>query len=394
MTHLPEATLAELFVADHCHLRIPSLPDWVEPTAEFLVQRAQQSGVVTSTRAHRLMTALHEGLSNAIIHGNLGISSELKERDDESFVREVAQRCSDPVLSARVVDIRVSFQGRTACWVITDEGAGFDHAGVLRRLDEGDYDPTKPSGRGLMLMRAFVDEIRYERDGRRLLLFLHPGEGAEKRTVERVPMARNVRVAPIDERGQVHWLNGHEALMRNVSAEGIGLLQVKERMNDRVLITIPTEGEPVAVPAEVRHWREISADIVEVGCRFHRPINLTALGLPTQEQEKESAVARLIRRLSDRQTPGERRQAQRVVYHQPIQVESHQGPMVRGFARDLSRTGISFYTSKAIPLDLATLQLPMGDDSVARVPAHVVRCRQLLEGFYEVAAMFGESRPR
>lgn len=384
-----ELSFADTFIRDQCHLRIPSAPDWVEPTAEYLMQRAKHWGVVTEVTSYRLVTVLHEALTNAIIHGNLEISSELKEQDDDGFMRQVALRCADPNYSRRVVDIRALFEGKSARWVISDQGAGFDHAAILRRLDAGEYDPLKPSGRGLMLIRAFVDEMSYEDNGRRLILTIHPSWEEEKRGQERVPMTRGVRVAPIDAEGRIDWLQGHEALMRNVSTTGISLLQDQGVETRRVLITISTGGEPVAVPAEIRHWREVAEGVVEVGCSFQKPISLHSLGIPSSEQRQESAIHRLVRRLVDRAPPGERRLAPRVIYHEPIEIERPGVASIRGFARDLSRSGISFFTSLPVPLDPVTLSLPMGDDSTARVTARIVRCTQLIDGFYDIAARFG-----
>src|SRR5262245_61286706 len=128
--------LLDAVVTDLCHLRIPSLPGWVEPTVDYLVQRASQCGAVAAGRADRLMLALHEGLTNAVIHGNLGISSDLKERDDDSFVRTVAARSTDEAFAGKVVEIRASFDGRVARWTIVDQGDGFDYEAALRRLDE------------------------------------------------------------------------------------------------------------------------------------------------------------------------------------------------------------------------------------------------------------------
>src|SRR5262249_48070182 len=114
-TSSPDLTTAIL--ADACHLRIPSQPDWITPTVDYLIARALRSGAIDPDRDHKLTIALHEALTNAIIHGNLGISSELKERGDEEFFRAVRERMADPDRASRVVDIQASYDGRAARWV-------------------------------------------------------------------------------------------------------------------------------------------------------------------------------------------------------------------------------------------------------------------------------------
>src|SRR5262245_767249 len=165
----PAATIQ----TDHCHLRIPSQPDWIGPTVEYLVHRAVSCGAVGPDRHSKLMIALHEALTNAVIHRNLGISSELKERDDDEYCRAVSERLADPAHATRVVDVQASYDGHVARWVLHDQGSGFDAPAALRKLDEQEPDLYRVSGRGLLLMRAFTDELRYEDGGRRLVLTIY-----------------------------------------------------------------------------------------------------------------------------------------------------------------------------------------------------------------------------
>jgi anti-sigma regulatory factor (Ser/Thr protein kinase) len=370
------------------HLRVPGLPDWVEPTTDYLVARARQSGAVTAERARRLMTALHEALTNAVIHGTLGISSELKERGDDSFVKAVAARCADPAYAGRVVEVRVSHDEQVSRWAISDEGAGFDAAAALRRLDQDAPDPSQASGRGLILIRAFVDEMRYEDHGRRLVLGLRRPATEEQRAQPRRDVSRPVRVVPIDASGEIDWPAAHEALMRNVSGDGLALLQAVPAPAGRVLITIPTPGEPVAVVAEVRHWHEVGDSVVEVGCRFERPVRLADLGIECLDDPGGAAVATLVQRLAEQQRPArERRSAPRVAYTESIQVEVEGQPPIKAFGRDLSRGGVSFFTTGSVPSGVIALSLPAGEDCI-RLRAQVVRCTRLTEGFHEVAARF------
>jgi hypothetical protein len=60
-----------------------------------------------------------------------------------------------------------------------------------------------------------------------------------------------------------------------------------------------------------------------------------------------------------------------------------------GFARDLSKGGIAFITTAAIEPGLQVLTLPQGAGrSPMRVQARIVRCRKIMENFYDVAACF------
>ncbi|MGL4552685.1 MAG: ATP-binding protein, partial [Gemmataceae bacterium] len=259
---------ADAVVADHCHLRIPSLPEWIEPTVDYLVRRGSLCGGLHPNRAVKVTIALTEAVTNAIVHGNLGISSRLKEQSDRAFADAVTARCNDPHYASRLVDLRATYDGTNLRWTITDQGAGFDVEAALRRLDDPEPDPTKPSGRGLLMIRAFLDELRYEDRGRRLILTLKGNHGSEHRQADRLPFNRGVEVTPVDDAGRADWAATQPALARNISEGGMALLQSHLASRGRVLITIPTGGEPVQVPAEVRHWHALSESVLEVGCRF------------------------------------------------------------------------------------------------------------------------------
>jgi anti-sigma regulatory factor (Ser/Thr protein kinase) len=386
MDPCPDALdFAAAFVSDHCRLRIGSQPEWITLTVDFLIQRARQCGAVQPARANRLMIALHEALTNSVIHGNLGISSELKERGDQAFAEAVASRCADPAFASRVVEVQASYDGAVGRWVFRDQGAGFDFPGTLHRLENEEPDPLQPSGRGLFLIRAFTDEMRYEEGGRKLTLTLR-GD-VEKRARMRYPLAQTVRVAPINADGEVNWDASHEALARDISTHGISFLQSQLGGSTRVLITIPTAGEPISLPAEVRRWDQVG-DMVEVGCRFETPAAPQGSAWPVDPSS--DALGRLVDRLARQQKPlEERRVAPRLPYTEVVSVELPGQEAVRGFARNLSRAGIAFFTTISLPLDVVRLHLPATEEAPAiSVRAQLVRCARLTDGFYDVAARF------
>jgi anti-sigma regulatory factor (Ser/Thr protein kinase) len=149
MGQTPSApSLADAVVGEHYHLRVPSRPDWIEPTVDYLTSRAVQSGAVGEGRAGRLMLALHEALTNSVVHGNLEVSSELRESGDLAYGAALVARAADPRYATRTVDVRASYDGVRASWAFTDEGPGFDVGAVLRRLDEHDPGEERAGGRG------------------------------------------------------------------------------------------------------------------------------------------------------------------------------------------------------------------------------------------------------
>ena len=112
----------------------------------------------------QIAMALDEALLNAMIHGNLEVSSELRQIDDgKPYVNMIAERKQQSPYSERNVTIKLEASNECATFIIRDEGPGFD-AQSLR-------DPTDPEnieragGRGLLLINAFMDEVSHNRIG-------------------------------------------------------------------------------------------------------------------------------------------------------------------------------------------------------------------------------------
>jgi anti-sigma regulatory factor (Ser/Thr protein kinase) len=365
--------------AEQTHLRIPSRPDWVGPTAAFLHDKAILCGACSAERGDRLRAALHEALSNAIVHGNLEVSSELREHGEDAFARALAARAADGRYAGRFLDIEVVYNGQRCDWVLTQEGPGFDAAQAVARPN------SSPACRGLLLMRAFVDEVRYACHGRQLVLSVRKKGCPEKRRGERRAVHAPVRVAPVRGDGSADWQAARGAVARNLSAAGIGLLLARPAASERVLLGVGDAEEMLYVQAEVRHCRKLDDNEVEVGCRF-RPAAADP-GTPPAP-DVQAGVSALEEQLSRPRAVAEDRRAHpRFVYTERIAIrgESSRGPRA-GYARDLSRGGISFVTTAPLLPEGCVLELPAAGDHPLRVRARVLRCDPILEGFYDAAA--------
>ncbi len=125
-------------------------------------------GVCNRNGVTRVGIALEETLLNAIYHGNLEISSKLKENGDEPFHAMVRERLDQKPYAARRVRVVARVTPTRASFVIADEGPGFDVASLPDPTDPAFLE--RPSGRGLLLMRSFMDEVRYNATGNRVTL--------------------------------------------------------------------------------------------------------------------------------------------------------------------------------------------------------------------------------
>ena len=380
-------------LSERSHLTIPSLPNWIEPTVEFLRQKAILGGACDESRSGKLMLALHEAITNAVVHGNLGISSALKEEANSAFAEALARRASDPVFADREVDIVVEYAGDVCQWIITDQGDGFDVERVIARCTSDDPEILLASGRGILMMKSFLDDVRFEMGGRRVILSLERTSGKEKRRDNRVPVAAPFKVTPVRPDGSPDWAGTYEAMSRNFSMTGIALLQQQLAHSGQVLIGIQTEHGIVHVPAEVKHARPMGGSGMELGCHFvptgPQPAVPTA-DLTPQAEEVQAAIYHLLERYETKQVPpDERRVFTRVAFNERIAVHlDHVAEPIIAYARDLSAGGMAFIAQQPLPEYVTIVFAASAEREALKVRSRVVRCSLIQQGFFDIGATF------
>jgi len=130
------------FITERIKIEIPSELQYVDPVVTYLTDHLARFGLSESPDSNT-STALHEALTNAIRHGN-----QLKP--------------------SKKVTITVELTHEQAIFTITDEGQGFDPSQVC--------DPTQKEhlmrncGRGLLFIRHFMDEVRYNERGNQVTM--------------------------------------------------------------------------------------------------------------------------------------------------------------------------------------------------------------------------------
>jgi serine/threonine-protein kinase RsbW len=131
---------------DHFHLEIESDPNNLITVEEFVNYFAREVGV-EEEKMTGLMLSVTEATTNAIIHAN---SCDISKK----------------------VNIYVKHEKDSLIIKVKDEGKGFDPSKIP--------DPTEPenlmkdSGRGLYLMRVYMDDVKYNvtEDGTETILIL------------------------------------------------------------------------------------------------------------------------------------------------------------------------------------------------------------------------------
>lgn len=139
-------------------------PSLIGPLVRYLQESTQRMGLLCeSAEETRLGIALEEALLNGMYHGNLEVSSKLREEDDVAFYKQVEQRRIHPPYCDRRINVRVSICRKEAVFEIKDDGPGFDISSVPDPTDPGNVE--RVCGRGMLLMRTFMDELQYNAVG-------------------------------------------------------------------------------------------------------------------------------------------------------------------------------------------------------------------------------------
>jgi CheY-like chemotaxis protein len=125
-------------------------------------------GVCDGGGRTRVGVALQEALSNAMFHGNLEVSSDLRQEDERIFHDLADARRDAAPYRDRRIHVSAEIDRESATFRIRDEGPGFDTSGL-----DAPFDPeslTRIGGRGMILIRAFVDEVRHNESGNEITL--------------------------------------------------------------------------------------------------------------------------------------------------------------------------------------------------------------------------------
>ncbi len=143
-------------------------PALVAPLVGYFLTNLERVGFGDEVVRTQVGIALMEAISNAMIHGNLEVESELRAHQPDAFDRLVNRRRMQLPYSKRRVTCTAKQSPQDVEFTIQDEGPGFKHFSLP--------DPTAPenllraSGRGVMLIRTFMDVVKYNGKGNQMIM--------------------------------------------------------------------------------------------------------------------------------------------------------------------------------------------------------------------------------
>ena len=135
----------------------------IAPLVGHIQEQMNHVGFGDETDRMQVGVALDEALANAIYHGNLEISSEIREQDGKEFHRLAEARRTIEPYAQRRVRVEATISTERADFLIADEGPGFDPNTLPDPTDAANLENV--TGRGILLMRTFMDNVSYSPTG-------------------------------------------------------------------------------------------------------------------------------------------------------------------------------------------------------------------------------------
>ncbi len=163
-----QARLMQRLRQQTVHFELENDTDLISSMVHYLQEVTIAMRICNDGDLVRIGVALQEALINACFHGNLEVSSSLREVDHHAYYDLAHRRAREMPYSQRRIFITAELSDTEAVYVIRDQGPGFDPSRLPDPTDPANLD--KPSGRGLLLMQTFMDDVKYNAQGNQVTM--------------------------------------------------------------------------------------------------------------------------------------------------------------------------------------------------------------------------------
>src|SRR5207253_2211938 len=117
------------------HFKLDNDPALIPPLVGYLKDSRFRICGSDETGLVRITMALREAVLNAMHHGNLELSSSLREGDESAYHKLADQRKNEKPYSARRVFVSAKDTPEGSTYTVRDEGPGFDPTKLPDPLD-------------------------------------------------------------------------------------------------------------------------------------------------------------------------------------------------------------------------------------------------------------------
>ncbi|HVA51589.1 MAG TPA: response regulator [Pirellulales bacterium] len=165
--------LAQCLAWTEFALNLENDAELIDPLVDVVQRLVDKVQLCDTTGRVRIGIALEEALLNALYRGNLELSFEQMQEDRANLLQGLSmgvaeQRRGQAPYCERKIFVKVHISPEELRLLVRDEGPGFD---VMPVADSDDPAPlAREGGRGLVLMRMFMDEVTYNDLGNEVLM--------------------------------------------------------------------------------------------------------------------------------------------------------------------------------------------------------------------------------
>ncbi len=161
---IPADALQETFQVyeEKMQITIPSRTSLVPSVIKHLHVHFKSVLEIYKINHYKYALCLQEALLNGIIHGNLGISSDIKETSWQQFNNLIKEKEAIQEFADKKIFISCYLNQKAVECIIQDEGGGFNHQNLP---NPNDPNSLLCSGRGILIIQQFMDEVIWNQAG-------------------------------------------------------------------------------------------------------------------------------------------------------------------------------------------------------------------------------------
>ncbi|MBN1501188.1 MAG: response regulator [Spirochaetes bacterium] len=146
--------------SDKREFSLPASIEILNIIAHELTKNLPGIGICSLLTAENIALALREAINNAMFHGNLEISSAIREKEGLKIYNEkIEERKNDPHYGNRRVRVKYDLTPEYVEYIIEDEGPGFDYSSIPDPRDPENF--FNRAGRGLLIIKLHMDSVEW-----------------------------------------------------------------------------------------------------------------------------------------------------------------------------------------------------------------------------------------
>jgi hypothetical protein len=143
-------------------------PDMILPLVALINEELEGLEIMDASGRMQICIAFQEALLNALFHGNLEVSSELRQDNEDEFYSKAEERRVKAPYRSRRIRVHSQIDRDAVRFLIADDGPGFDTAIANRTIDHEHL--SRIGGRGLLLIRTFMDQVTFNKSGNEITM--------------------------------------------------------------------------------------------------------------------------------------------------------------------------------------------------------------------------------